>query len=241
MINYHPTTDVLEIYVYGDLPASVSVIVASHVEMCEHCRQKVARLTEKSANEIFKDDEIISISSGKNLTSEFSDPKESDVQSCFELDTDEQDLIDAITAAKPDLATNLPQTIREIEVGDKLIPLPRAMKSIALGDWKGIGKVSRSRLVLEDNNLKASLLHIDSGGLIPTHTHKGFEITLLLEGNFKDEMGEYHAGDLIWLDSQHNHSPVTEDGCICLTVSSDALHFTKGVSQLVNLFGKFIY
>jgi putative transcriptional regulator len=238
MINYHPTSDVLGGYVSGDLPASVSVIVASHIEMCEHCRKQVALLTEKAASAIFTDDDISSI--GMDFTSMFSGLTTSDDWGAT-LDAEELDLIEAITSTTPERSSNLAQTVREIEVAGKRISLPRAMKSIALGDWKGIGKVSRSRLLLEDNNLKASLLYIDHGGLIPAHTHKGFEITLLLDGSFKDEMGEYHAGDLIWLDGEHHHSPVTENGCVCLTVSSDALHFTKGVSQLFNPLGKFIY
>jgi putative transcriptional regulator len=240
MINYHPTKAVLEQYVNGDLPATVSVIVASHIELCEQCRKQVALLTEQAANEIFVEDDCSSIE--ENLTAMFSDLVSNISETSFSLDEEELEMIEAIASIDSEQPlSNPPQTIVEIEVGGKRIALPRAMKSIALSDWKGIGKVSRSRLALEDNNLKASLLHIDTGGEIPAHTHKGFEITLLLEGSFKDEMGEYHVGDFVWLDGEHNHSPVTEEGCICLTVSSDALQFTKGVSQLINPLGKYIY
>jgi putative transcriptional regulator len=64
---------------------------------------------------------------------------------------------------------------------------------------------------------------------------------LLLQGSFEDEMGTYHAGDFIWLNGKHIHQPVTKTGCVCLTVSSDAIRFVKGVSQLLNPIGQFIY
>lgn len=236
MINYHPTPAVLQAYVRGELAASVSIIVASHLELCERCRRQVAMLTEEVASQIFMEDsnshEDVALSMLANLLSNESSNK-------VFLDNDALDLVQAITEMEPEVS--MPQYITELEVAGKRIALPRAIKSIALSEWKGIGKVSRSRLALEDNNLKASLLHIDRGGAIPTHTHKGYEITLLLQGSFKDEMGEYHEGDFIWLDGEHHHSPVTEEGCVCLTVSSDALHFTKGLSQLINPLGKFLY
>ena len=104
-----------------------------------------------------------------------------------------------------------------------------------------LGKISRARLDFEDDAHHTSLLHIDKDGQVPCHTHKGFEITLLLEGSFEDEMGVYNKGDFIWLDGNHTHQPATKEGCVCLTVSSDALYFTKGVSQLFNPLGKYIY
>jgi putative transcriptional regulator len=64
---------------------------------------------------------------------------------------------------------------------------------------------------------------------------------LLLEGSFEDEMGSYHEGDFIWLDGKHTHNPVTKEGCLCLTVASDSLHFTQGLTKMLNPIGKFIY
>ena len=239
MINYHPTKAVLQEYVNGNLPASISVIVASHIELCDTCREEVALLTEQAANQIFIDDDASF--EEMDLSSMFAELMVGDAKSSVILDAEELNMIQAITDKEPNTPNERPHYVTEIDVAGTRIAIPRAMKSIALSEWKGIGKVSRSRLDLEDNNLKTSLLHIDKGGAIPTHTHKGCEITLLLQGSFKDEMGEYHEGDFIWLDGEHNHSPVTEEGCTCLTVISDALHFTKGVSQLINRLGKFIY
>ena len=94
---------------------------------------------------------------------------------------------------------------------------------------------------MDEGEIHTSLLQIQPGGMIPEHTHKGFEVTLLLDGEFSDDMGSYEAGDFIMLDGTHQHNPKTEDGCLCLTVVSDALHFTQGFGKLLNPFGSLLY
>ncbi|MBD1575767.1 transcriptional regulator [Vibrio sp. S11_S32] len=234
MIKHHPTTTILQRFVDGDLPVSVSIVVASHVEMCLHCQQRSMQLTEQSAKALFQQ------ASGQEILVQSSDLDDLD------MTIDEISMMDSITSIdvtedKMASETPLPKTVTEIEINGTRIALPRAMKSIGLKPWQGFGKISRARAVLDDGHLKMSLLHIAKGGGIPTHTHNGFEITLLLESSFHDDMGEYNAGDFIWLDGKHTHSPLTEQGCVCLTVSSDAIHFTQGGSQLLNPIGKFIY
>ena len=247
MIKHHPTSSVLMHFVAGELPASVAVIVASHVELCDKCRAEVQLLTEQAAAKAFDDPFM-----GEALPGLQSDtPIEDDTFfKAFDFDAatvshitdiDTANMIDAITEQPAQVNSALAHTVNEIEVSGMRIKLPRAIKSIALREWQGLGKLSRARLALEDQELRASLLHIDKGGSVPCHTHKGFEITLLLQGSFEDEMGTYSAGDFMWLDGKHTHQPVTKEGCVCLTVSSDAIHFTQGMSQLLNPIGRFIY
>ncbi|WP_047047795.1 ChrR family anti-sigma-E factor [Vibrio mexicanus] len=232
MIKFHPDTAVLKQFAAGELPDSISVIVASHVEMCPHCQKVVELENELLAKQAFDN--------GVNTESE----------TYADIDTVETLLVDdefasMIASITSDTAvthsTPAKHSDNEITVNGQTVSLPRALNSIRLKEWSGIGKLSRSRLELDDDNLRASLLHIDKGGQVPTHTHKGFEITLLLQGSFKDEMGTYKEGDFVWLNGEHTHNPVSEEGCVCLTVSSDALHFTEGMSKLFNPIGKLIY
>ncbi len=252
MIKHHPSHTVLQQFVDGSLPASVSVIVASHVEMCPQCQELVHQLTELAAADAF-DMEIPSAGF------DYSDQEQSQPSVVFEdfitdlvdssndisidkiNDSAEAAMLAKITNQPVENATTLPKTITEIEVSGQRIALPNAIKSLTLKEWQGLGKISRARINLNDETRRTSLLHIDKGGSVPHHTHKGFEITLLLQGSFEDEMGTYQAGDFIWLSDEHTHNPVTQEGCVCLTVSSDALHFTQGVSQLFNPLGKLIY
>ena len=234
MIKFHPTQALLKQYVEGDLPASVAVVVASHVEMCSECQSSVARMSEQIASEAF---EMESVGNDSVPPQEiFSADMLSDLQ-----DEQDLDMLAQIMDLPVDEQVMMPECPAELDIAGEQITLPRAINSIPMAEWKGIGKISRARLNLDDEERRMSLLHIDKGGAVPAHTHKGFEITLLLQGSFSDEMGEYQRGDFIWLDGEHTHNPVSEQGCVCLTVSSDALHFTQGVSQLFNPLGKLIY
>ncbi|MFA0569445.1 ChrR family anti-sigma-E factor [Vibrio gallaecicus] len=253
MIKHHPNFNVLKEFVAGTLPDSISLVVASHVEMCAECQATVELLTEQAAQALFEpleaaqenentlDDES-NAGVAINFDAIFSQGKGDEVDKNNDmLNLLDLDMINQITANTDLVQTTSPTENVEVEVAGQSFTLPRALHSVVRKEWLGLGKISRARLDFEDGSRHASLLHIAEGGQVPSHTHKGFEITLLLQGSFDDEMGHYSAGDFVWLDGKHTHNPVTQEGCVCLTVSSDALHFTKGVSQLFNPLGKYIY
>ena len=255
MINYHPTQAVLAAFAQGDLEDSIALIVASHVELCDHCQQEVARLTEAAAEEVFEQDSLEDFDSFQATTSSALEMASSismldDIMSLPTDDTsygasDNQAFTDEYLTDEEPLTgekTYLNQNnARIISHKDGQLPLPRALNSLNAAPWQGVGKVSRARFQFNDDERRLSLLKIDKGGQIPQHTHTGIEITLLLEGSFEDDMGSYQKGDFIWLDKDHTHSPITQEGCVCLTLVSDSLHFTQGLSKLLNPLGKLIY
>ncbi|PMG69309.1 transcriptional regulator [Vibrio lentus] len=236
MIKHHPNAAILKDFVDGNLADSVSLIVSSHVELCEHCQKQVSMLTAQAADSVFESD----TSAFENDTAGL---KLSDSEMDAFLSDDGEFDFDAIDQITADLSQAVEVVVeaQQETVSNTTFTIPRALNSVARKDWLNLGKISRARLDFDDESHHTSLLHIDKGGQVPCHTHKGFEITLLLEGSFEDEMGVYNKGDFIWLDGEHTHQPATKEGCVCLTVSSDALYFTKGVSQLFNPLGKYIY
>lgn len=229
MIKHHPNAAILKDFVDGTLADSVSLIVSSHVELCEHCQQQVNMLTAQAADSVFERDTSGLQLSDSEMDAFLSDDGEFDFDAIAQITADSSQAIEV----KPE--------VQQVTVADTTFTIPRALNSVARKDWMNLGKISRARLDFDDEAHHTSLLHIDKDGQVPCHTHKGFEITLLLEGSFEDEMGVYNKGDFIWLDGDHTHQPATKEGCVCLTVSSDALYFTKGVSQLFNPLGKYIY
>lgn len=236
MIKHHPNATILKDFVDGNLADSVSLIVSSHVELCEHCQKQVSMLTAQAADSVFESD----TSAFENDTAGL---KLSDSEMDAFLSDDGEFDFDAIDQITADLSQAVEVVVeaQQETVSNTTFTIPRALNSVARKDWLNLGKISRARLDFDDESHHTSLLHIDKDGQVPCHTHKGFEITLLLEGSFEDEMGVYNKGDFIWLDGEHTHQPATKEGCVCLTVSSDALYFTKGVSQLFNPLGKYIY
>jgi putative transcriptional regulator len=225
MIKHHPKDDLLKVFVDGDLPASLSAAIAIHADMCPYCQQKIEQLTATHATETFEESHL----------HHFIVDDDNDV-----ADIDFDDMIDAIVA---DDRIDTPQISADktINVADTTFTLPRAIKNIDLGQFTQFGKLSRARFQLEEGAIHTSLLHIQPGGGVPEHTHKGYELTLLLDGEFSDDQGDYVPGDFIMLDAENTHQPISEKGCLCFTVANDSLHFTQGINRLLNPIGTFIY
>jgi putative transcriptional regulator len=110
-----------------------------------------------------------------------------------------------------------------------------------IGKFSGFGKISRAKIELGEGDVHSHLLYMAPNGEVPKHTHQGFELTLLLEGDFHDDFDSYKPGDFIMLNGEHHHQPKSDNGCLCLTVVSDALQFTEGLSRLLNPVGRYIY
>lgn len=222
MIKYHPNQALLRQHAAGELPASVSLAVSMHCQMCEECQQKLNLMTDEIAESSFNIKAL--------------EPIESQPGFDADMETMLADIMASDDISEAPMAKQI-----ELHVKDDNYTLPKALSNVPMSQWRTLGKLSRSTLTLDEGPIHTHLLHIEKGGEVPCHTHKGFEITLLLDGSFEDEMGRYHKGDFILLDKQHNHQPKTDEGCLCFTVADDALHFTKGIHKLFNPIGGLIY
>ncbi|WP_371188624.1 ChrR family anti-sigma-E factor [Thalassotalea maritima] len=229
MIKHHPNKELLQAFACGDLPASMSAAIAMHNEMCPNCQGAVTSITEQHAECSFELTDSNVIADGF-ANSDHASMLGFDMDAMIDsITTDSR--VDSIAIRKPVTAT----------VNGKIYQLPRALQSMDINRWISIGKLSRARVELNEGEVHSSLLHIEPGGTVPEHTHNGYEVTLLLDGSFSDDMGEYSKGDFIVLDGSHKHQPVTKEGCLCFTVANDALHFTQGLNKLLNPFGNLIY
>lgn len=84
------------------------------------------------------------------------------------------------------------------------------------------------------------LLRIAAGKSMPLHSHAGSEVTLVLKGAYRDELGRFGPGDLVDLDGDTLHRPVTEPGepCICLAATDAPLRFPGRLARMLQpLFG----
>lgn len=230
MIKHHPKFELLTSFVAGDLPASLSAGIAIHADMCKQCQHQIAQLTEQVAESNFDFEEA--------FLDRFIVDEKQDLDEIASVNFD--DMIANITACD-DIEVLAAKENKSILFNGTNYSLPTALNSMSFGKTAHIGKLSRARIQLDEDEIHSSLLHIQPGGGVPEHTHKGFELTLLLEGSFEDEKGKYVKGDFIMLDSNHQHHPISEEGCLCFTVANDALHFTQGINKLLNPIGSFIY
>ncbi len=231
MIKHHPESTMIHAFVAGELPASLSIAVSAHLEFCPHCKAIADKKTKALADNYL----------GHEVNSELDIPLLSKLEQGDEFSA----MLAAITEQPVDYQTLAKQTAEQdavaMVVEQKTYQLPRALRQFSQSKWSGLGNIQRARLALDEGEVHASLLQIAADSAIPHHTHKGYELTLLLDGYFEDESGRYEKGDFIILNSEHHHSPYTAEGCLCYTVSNAPLHFTSGMSKLLNPIGRFLY
>jgi len=213
MVNYHPDTRLLNEFSSGTLPLAQSVCVSLHLKYCKQCQRNHRKLQQLGAT-LFE-----------TLAPQQVD--DSLLQSVMSrLDEEPPLTYDNST----DDGEDYPALMQRLMTGryDEL-------------DWNRINKDLRiSRLRTGDLDNEFALYHIKAGGSIPQHTHKGTELTLVLDGSFSDEEGVYQVGDFLMRDAEHVHTPTAArtGDCICVGVLDAPIHFTKWNYRPLNPFLK---
>ena len=117
------------------------------------------------------------------------------------------------------------------------LPMPLAEYVGADGPrWSWMGGARQMRLpVAGEANVR--LLSIPAGAAMPHHGHRGIELTLVLEGAFRDGERRFGPGDMEVADADLDHAPVAEKGrdCICLAATDAPLRLS-GLARLVQPF-----
>lgn len=211
MIKAHPTDEMLRAFAADQLPVPLAVGVAAHCELCAACRNRVHQHETELAAEAFDEP----------LPAAFDDAGMSD-------------MLDQILASPAERVPAPPATQGWIEVDGERIALPGVLARHHQPTWRQLGKVRHQGLAFGQAAIRASLLHIAAGGQIPEHTHRGYELTLLLSGSMQDGGVRYQRGDFIWRDASVVHTPHTAEGCLCYTVQDAPIHFTRGLPRLLN-------
>ncbi|MGN5138746.1 ChrR family anti-sigma-E factor [Aeromonas sp. 164P] len=229
MIKAHPTDPMLRAFAADELTLPLAVGLSAHCELCPDCAARLKAFEEELAQQYL------------------ASPAEPELASHDEVALDvgfDAMLADILAQPEPVAApvTYLPRAQpAELEVAGHAYRLPRVLARYRSPKWRHIGAIRQQSLPLDEMGARASLLHIDAGGRIPEHTHQGYELTLLLAGNIQDGDSLYQAGDFIWRDASHAHSPHTPDGCLCYTVQDAPVQFTKGLSRLLNGISQHLY
>jgi putative transcriptional regulator len=213
MINFHPDIDLLTEYAAGSLALAQAACVSIHVNRCQRCQRLAGQLTDLGAS-LLQALEPLPIGDAQLNTV------------LARLD-EEQPLH---YARKKVNANDTPAILQRLIRGD--------FRDL---DWKNIGSSLRiSYLKTGDPQHEFALYHIRAGGCIPEHTHRGNELTLVLEGGFSDADGSYQAGDFLLRKPGEVHAPTAlqSEDCICLAVLDAPLKFTDWKFRWMNPFLK---
>ncbi|MCV4290391.1 ChrR family anti-sigma-E factor [Pseudomonas capsici] len=211
---HHPDEATLVSYASGALAQTISPIAAAHLEQCVECRERV-----RHAERI-----------GGLLIQQYSSGAEP---------AKGRDAMLARLDESPRVAAPVEPVVRSADL------LPVALHAhfgryLSEQPWKtllpGVQRVQAKGL--EQGSLM--LLRIAPGVSMPFHGHGGSEMTLVLQGSYRDELGEYRPGDLADLDSDTRHQPTANAGehCICVMGTDSPLRFQGLLARMLQpIFG----
>jgi putative transcriptional regulator len=213
-ISHHPGEELLLDYVAGSLAESWSLAVATHLALCPHCRRTVSELEAvggqlmAAAQPVMVDDELFD-----------------SVMTALDASVEPEPEPTPPLADSFDPDPVLPQPLRGY-LGNDVASLP----------WQRLGLGAYQLLIpTGDDGTTARLLRIPAGRPVPTHSHGGLELTLVLSGAFSDSTGTYGRGDLQEADENVEHQPHAVEGedCICLAVTDAPLRFKSLAARMV--------
>ncbi|MEM9635640.1 MAG: ChrR family anti-sigma-E factor [Pseudomonadota bacterium] len=195
-------------YAAGTLSFPAQALVGAHLELSDQNRGYVSSL-EAMAGVGLNDIEPVALSD-----------RDAALSAIFNSDSPILNEISAMT----DIADQgeVPESLRSI-VGSSLEELP----------WKTLLPGVKECKFGEIDGCASSLLWVRAGRAMPSHTHHGTELTLVLQGGFSDEDGHFVVGDVAYADGDVDHKPVADDGedCICFAVTAGRLQLTGPVGR----------
>lgn len=214
-VSHHLTDETIQDYAAGTLSMSMETLVACHLTVCSHCRQK-ADMAEKIGGAFIADVEPVgvSLSPAELLKRAAMMPEHS-----------------APSAQK-----------REIVANGVPRPLARLLDApLEELDWRRIAPGIKQHNLSNQHRKHGAfqLLHLEPGVVLSAHSHNDRELTYLVQGSYTDEIGQFKAGDIADLDGhQETHQPVidSEEPCIALIATHSPVNYTSVIGKIMQPF-----
>jgi putative transcriptional regulator len=115
---------------------------------------------------------------------------------------------------------------------------PTLLKPYLAGkQWKrAFGGFEEMRLDLHGDPHRVSLLRLQPGKGLPLHRHVAEEYTVVLQGGYTDNTGNYAVGDFAIGPGPQAHEPIADPGepCIALIVIEKPIVLTGFWARLLN-------
>ncbi len=196
-IKHHISDALLMGYAAGTLPEAFSLLIATHVSLCDDCRAQLAAF--EAVGGAIVEDQGAAMSDGA-------------------LDEAMTRIMGPAPAPQKRAMRSgiLPGPLADYVGGD-----------LASVKWKNIAGGVRQAILPTAPGATVRLLYIPAGKAMPDHGHRGLELTMVLQGAFSDAGGRYGRGDVETATEDLDHTPIAEVGedCICLAATDASLKF----------------
>jgi putative transcriptional regulator len=212
-IKHHLSQPILMAYSAGTLPEAFNLVVATHISMCDECRAAL---------------ESYDAVGGSVL------------EACDHASLDD-DAFEATLALIASGADHGKEPIRVRSTTNAVFPGP--LQDYVGGDldavkWRAAGGGVRQAILSTSKDATVRLIRIPAGASVPDHGHRGTELTLVLQGAFRDESDRFGRGDVEVANEDMHHTPVAEEGadCICLAATDAPLKFNGLIPRIAQPF-----
>jgi putative transcriptional regulator len=217
-IRHHLSDSLLMAYSAGVLSEAFNLVIAAHVSLCDDCR---ARLMAYDAI-------------GGAL-----------IEGALADRGDVEPIAEESFEAAMERITGLPREWHPFggvtRPAEGIFPAP--LRDAVGGDldavrWRPVGRGVRQAILRTQGAASVRLLSIPGGQAVPDHGHRGTELTLVLQGAFRDKTDRFGPGDIEIATEGFEHTPVAEAGadCICLAASDAPLRFKSLMPRIAQPF-----
>lgn len=209
-IKHHLTDDLLMAYATGSLPEGFSLVVATHLSLCDTCRA-AADAFSAVGGAVLDQMDIVDVSDDA-------------LAKTMALIANQ----DGAQISAPQISDGVfPKPLQDYVGGD--------LKDVK---WRSVGMGVQQSILKTAPGATVRLLRIPAGAAVPDHGHKGTELTLVLQGAFQDETDSFARGDVEVADEDLNHMPIAALGedCICLAATDAPLRFNSWLPRLAQPF-----
>ena len=205
-IRHHVSDRLLMAYAAGSLPEAFSLVLATHLSLCDECRARLGAYEALGGQVLERSDMAMT---------------EGSLAACMAR----IEGLAPVARPQPRPARGVfPAPLAEYVGGG-----PDKVK------WRPLGMGVRQAILPTSRGATARLLYIPAGQAVPDHGHRGTELTLVLQGAFADSTDRFGRGDLEIADEDLEHTPIAEAGedCICLTATDAPLRFNALIPRLL--------
>jgi putative transcriptional regulator len=189
-------------YAAGSLPRPLHALIGAHVDLRPSAAGFVSDLELLKGSELDQAEPVALSFRDKVLADIFSIP--------------------AAEPVRPAAADNVfpPSLARFLGVSSSDVP------------WRSVLPGVREWTISHADGVEAKLYWVKAGRAMPSHTHEGQEVTLLLQGGFTDQAGHYRRGDIAVADHDLDHKPIADqdEDCICFAVTDAPLRLTGPIA-----------
>lgn len=216
-IKHHINDDLLWAYSNNRLEEGWALLIASHIAICDECTKALHEMEHLS---------------GVMLESAPIESK--DLSVSFAATMERLNVLNQATEeASPDFSHSA-----QAKSDCNVLPFPLIKKiGVDLGNikWKPLGVGAYHYPIKTNDNTMVRLLKIPKGSAVPEHSHRGMELTLVLQGSFADNISSFRRGDVQETDETIEHQPIAANDidCICLAVTDAPLRFKSRIVRLL--------